>query len=309
LDFYGITYTGGQNNAGTVFKVDTKGNESVLHNFVGGKTDGCNPTGGLIRDASGNLYGTTAACGGGSWGTVFKLSKNGQETLLHSFSDSDTDGAIPQFGSLLLDKNGNLYGVTMYGGSNRTCLIYNNGHCLQYDDGHGTFYRLSTNGTSFTVLQNFGANHNHGGDGFPMGTPIMDADGNIYGTSYGCDPADCLHGLFGTVWEWTNAGAYQVLLPFSNQTTEGSNPIAGVILDSKGNLYGNTEVGGTYGYGTVFELSKSGSENLLHSFDGADGAYPVGGLIFGPGKVLYGTTYQGGTYGQGVVWSLQLDLP
>jgi uncharacterized repeat protein (TIGR03803 family) len=292
-NLYGMTYYGGANDKGTVFKVDTKGNETVLYNFVGGTTDGCYPTGGLIRDASGNLYGTTSACGGGGGGTVFELSKSG-ETVLHSFTVAVTDGLTPAYGSLLMDKGGNLYGVTVYGGS----------FDRQFTKGVGTLYKLSSNGT-FNVLHSFTP---YGGDGYPMGTPVMDSAGNIYGTSYGCDPANC-NGSGGTVWKWTNAGAYQVRFPFRIPKTQGSNPIDGVILDSKGNLYGDTYSGGTYDYGTVFQLRKNGSLTLLHSFSLTDGEYPIGGLTHNGVKSWYGTTQRGGTYGQGVVWSLQLALP
>jgi uncharacterized repeat protein (TIGR03803 family) len=316
-NLYGTTALGGQNSAGTVFKLDIKGNETVLYNFVGGTTDGCDLTGALIRDASGNFYGTTTECGNYGFGSVFKLDHRGTETLLHSFAGPPADGATPEFGKLVLDKSGNLYGVSVYGGSNRTCLIVNNGHCVKYDDGHGTLYRLSTSGTSFTVLQSFGANNNHSGDGFPMGTPIMDADGNIYGTSYGCDPNSCsVPGFFvGAVWEMIGGGTYKVLHSFVSNSAKGANPIAGVIGDSKGNLYGTTEYGGWLcsasgcrpdGPGTVFKLAKNLSFNMLFAFADSEGAYPVASLIDSKGD-LYGTTIQGGTSDNGVVFEVTLS--
>jgi uncharacterized repeat protein (TIGR03803 family) len=249
---YGTTAYGGQSNKGTIFKIDKKGNETILYNFVGGATDGCTVVAGLIRDKSGNFYGTTEQCGSGGFGTVFKLDTSGNESVIHSFTDSDQDGATPYFGNLLIDNQGSLYGATLYGGSDRTCLLVNDGHCLEYDNGHGVLYTLSASGT-FSVLQNFGNYVAGDGDGFPMGTPIIDTKGNIYGTSYGCDPESgsghvwsCTSGSYfagnnaGVVWERISDGTYKVLYGFNHDGPEAS-PIGGVVMDSKGNLYGTTE--------------------------------------------------------------------
>jgi uncharacterized repeat protein (TIGR03803 family) len=117
---YGVTYYGGAYGAGTVFELDVAGSESVLHNFSGG-SDGANPVGGLLRDAAGNLYGTSAHGGAYDLGTVFKLDTTGKETVLHSFSGSD--GAYPYPG-LLGDPSGNLYGTTNAGGAYGVGVVF-----------------------------------------------------------------------------------------------------------------------------------------------------------------------------------------
>jgi uncharacterized repeat protein (TIGR03803 family) len=141
-----------------------------------------------------------------------------------------------------------------------------------------------------------------------MGTPIMDAEGNIYGTSYGCNPGDCspvaVGQGWGAVWEWTNTGSYKVLYYFN--PNEGVFPIGGLAIDKAGNLYGTTEGAGQGAYpdGTVFQLSKSLLLTVLHAFSGTDGAYPVGALTADSAGHLYGTTYQGGAYGNGTVFEV-----
>src|SRR5437870_11141819 len=115
--FYGSTAFGGSVGDGTVFKLDTAGIETVLHRFTN-TPDGANPLAGLIMDKSGNLYGTTATTlFGGTFtsGIVFKLDDSGKETVLHIFTNTP-DGAYPVAG-LVIDKSGNLYGTTVYGGS------------------------------------------------------------------------------------------------------------------------------------------------------------------------------------------------
>jgi uncharacterized repeat protein (TIGR03803 family) len=136
-----------------------KGKLTVLHTFAGGK-DGAIPYAGVVRDRAGNLYGTTNQGGGSGLGTVFKLDKNGKETVLHRFSGLP-DGALPGAG-LILDAAGNLYGTTAAGGS-----------------GAGTVFKLDSKGNE-TVLYHFP----RGVDGsIPQAGLIRDAAGNLYGTT------------------------------------------------------------------------------------------------------------------------------
>jgi uncharacterized repeat protein (TIGR03803 family) len=279
-NLYGTTYAGGTSGYGTVFKVDSGGTGTVLYSFAGGTTDGCNPAGGLLRDKAGNFYGTTSYCGTSDLGTVFKLSKSGKETVLHSFGGAPSDGAYPAFQNLLMDKKGNLYGVTEDGGT----------------DGQGVAYVLSPSGT-LTLLHSFAGGTTDGC--YPLGTPAMDPKGNLYGTAEGCGSSS-----FGIVWKVSKKGTETVLHNFAGGTTDGANPIAGLIRDAKGNLYGDTNAGGTSSFGTVYELNKKGV-TLLHSFAGTDGSYPFGGVIRDAKSNLYGTTVQGGSGSYGTVWKLK----
>jgi uncharacterized repeat protein (TIGR03803 family) len=147
------------------------GEETVLYAFKGG-SDGQNPAAGLIADNKGNLYGTTEEGGPRDAGTVFKISPDGSETLLHSFcSQRDCeDGAVPVAG-LIADKSGNLYGTTEDGGA----------FCRGFL-GCGTVFRISPDGTE-TVVHSF-----PGGflGEYPCGSLTADGKGNFYGTtSYG----------------------------------------------------------------------------------------------------------------------------
>ena len=306
-NLYGTTEIGGANNAGTVFELTpTAGGgwtENVLYSFHNNGTDGFAPIAGLVLDAAGNLYGTTALggtydCAGFGCGTVFELMPEAggswTEEVLHSFNPADGDGGSPE-ASLIFDAAGNLYGTTFGGGANRD----------------GTVFELlgaGVVGWTEEVLYSF---LNNGMDGSnPYAGLIFDKNGNLYGTTYvGGTNGD------GTAFELTPAvgGGWteKVLHTFGNGT-DGTNPWAGLIFDKNGNLYGTTHGGGTYyiGYGTVFELTPAAgggwTEKVLHSFNPADGdgQTPEAGLIFDAVGNLYGTTVGGGTYGDGTVFEL-----
>jgi len=278
---YGTTGYGGAYDYGTVFKLtphnDGSWAESVLYSFDG--NHGRTPRGGLIFDAAGNLYGTTAAggsgCNGDGCGTIFKLTPNKDgswtERVLHRFNI--TDGYAPVAG-LTFDLAGNLYGTTQDAG------VY---------DGFGTVFKLTPRScgswTEMVLYQFLG-----GVDGaFPSANMIFDKTGNLYSTTWtgGTDS-------WGTVFkltpskhgEWTES----VLHSFTNDGEDGLEPLSGVIFDPVGNLYGATSEGGAYGKGTVFKLTLSGEETVLHSFKDHPGASPAGGIIFDERGNLYGTT-------------------
>jgi len=134
----------------------------------------------------------------------------------------------------------------------------------------------------------------------PWGTPFMDASGALYGTAEES-------AFDGTVWRFTKKGGVSVLHQFVGGKSDGAYPRAGVVLDSKGNLYGDTEWGGGIGfeqfYGTVYELS-GGTLTLLHVFSGSDGSFPVGTVLRDANGNLYGATTAGGSYGAGTVWEI-----
>jgi len=282
-NLYGTTYTGGTNN-GTVFEISGAGHETILHTFTG-NPDGTAPWGGLLRDVEGNLYGTTAYGGAFNFGTVFKITKAGEESVLYSFAGPPNDGGNP-FAGLILDSEGNLYGTTLFGGS---------GDCTGAagQKGCGTIFKVSPSGAE-SVLHNFEG----GEDGVYPGSPLVrDSSGNLYGTTEQGGQANCndfaANGC-GTVFMLSSDGVETVLHGFSGAPMDGEYP-RGVILVG-GNLYGTTELGGAYSGGSVFEVTGSGSENLLYSFGGVanDGLNPAAGLVWGGASRFFGTTTIGG---------------
>lgn len=263
---YGTTIYGGTRGLGTVFKIDKSGSETVLHSFTG--ADGEYLYGSLIEDPAGNLYGTTEQGGAGGRGTVFELSASGAETTVYSFM-AGPDGGQPDAG-LVRDPAGNLYGTTGTGG----LFIY-----------YGTVFELDTNAKE-TTLHNF-----DGGDGaFPQASLVRDADGNLYGTTYE-----------GGAFNWgfvfrLSAGGQEIALHSFTGGLDGAFPVASLLRDTAGRLYGTAEGGGAFGLGVVFKLSATGTETVLHSFAGPpDGDFPTAGLVRDAAGNLYGTTYYGGT--------------
>lgn len=279
-NLYGTTYYGGNyrrcnppkaSGCGTLFKIDANGNKTVLHNFTGGM-EGGNPYSGVIRDAAGNLYGTTLVGGdltcnhGLGCGIVFKLQAAGNFTVLYRFHPAP-DATGP--GALIADAKGNLYGVSQSGGSANI----------------GAVFKLDASGKE-TVLHSFTG----GADGaFPfVGVGVIrDPAGSLYGTTYVGGDTTCGCGV---AFKIDAAGKESVLHSFSG-TPDGGLPHAGLIGDATGNLYGTTQVGGAFDFGTVFTLDKTGKETVLYSFTGgSDGGYPFGGLIRDAEGNLYGTT-------------------
>lgn len=282
-NLYGTTGYGGASDLGVVFKIDSAGKETILHSFAGAPTDGAAPFQGLVMDEKGNLYGTTETGGTSGEGTVFKLSPKGKETVLHSFAGGASDGAGPSYGSLLMDKAGNLYGVTEYGGPSDK----------------GVLYKLTAKG-KLTVLHSFAGGSSDGC--WPFGTVAMDEAGNLYGTTSQCGSSG--YDSYGTVWKVSKKGKETILYNWGGGTSGGCYPYAGVVLDSKGNLYGNTNVCGAYDDGIVWDSSQQGRlTHLLQSFDYSNGAGPLGELLRTANGELFGTAESGGSHGYGVVWS------
>lgn len=293
-NFYGTTYSGGsqscaeRSDCGVVFKLGRDGTYSVLYAFQGG-ADGGIPLAGLIMDVAGNLYGTTTEGGdlncnaGTGCGTVFKMTPDGKETVLYSFT-AGMDGAYPR-AALLMDKNGNLYGTTLAGGSSQPC---EDGIFV----GCGTVFKLAPDGTE-TVLYAF----NGGSDGEePFAQLIMDGNGNLYGTTaYGGGGTACGFSFHcGTVFRIAPDRTETLLYAFSGGK-DGAIPYAGLITDSSGNFYGTTWAGGAHKQGTVFKLAATGAEAVLHAFTGGgDGGSPTAALLLDAQGTLYGTSYGGG---------------
>jgi uncharacterized repeat protein (TIGR03803 family) len=282
-NLYGTTVSGGAPiNSGTVFRVDATGKEKVLHRFTN-LAGGLNPVAGVIRDAAGNLYGTTqlggdASCNdpGPGCGVVFKLDPRGTQTVLYAFRGLP-DGNQP-LSNLTRDAAGNLYGTTLYGGAQCTNI-----------DGCGTVFKVDATGQE-TILYTFTG----GADGgAPIGGLVRDATGNLYGTTAGFGTYDD-----GVVFRLDPSGKETVLYSFKGGT-DGASPLGGLVRSPDGSFYGTTEDGGSAacnsGCGTVFKLDPHGHEIILHSFTGgADGAYPNAVLVRDSAGNLYGTANEGG---------------
>jgi uncharacterized repeat protein (TIGR03803 family) len=240
---YGTTSDGGTHNVGTVFSVNpTTGAETVLRSFD--SRDGAYPQAALF-DLNGTLYGTTVQGGTYGNGTAFSL-KGSKEKVLYSFGD-DYDGDLPY--ADLISVNGALYGTTAVGGSAVT-------YCSP--DACGVVFSLDTKTGAETVVYSFCSQANCS-DGAAPYADLIDVDGTLYGTTeYGgagtCntsyEPPGC-----GTVFSLNlETGAETVVYSFQNNGADGANPAAGLI-EVNGTLYGTTENGGAYGYGTVFSIT------------------------------------------------------
>jgi uncharacterized repeat protein (TIGR03803 family) len=285
--------------------------EQVLYGF-GQPTDGANPSGSLVVDNFGNLYGVALGGTGTDClsnhepysygcGVVFELTPaaNGQwsEKILYSFT-GQTDGSQPS-SSLILDAAGNLYGTTYQGGIMSGCSNW----------GCGVVFRLSPDGKgnwTETVLHAFGGSPDGAG---PGGTLAMDKSGSLYGvTGFGgsnsdfdCNPGGCgtAYQLSPSSGQWTETILYNFC---SLSNCSDGLFVTGVIMDGEGNLYGTSDEGGTYGAGLVYELSPGGNgwtESILYSFCELqfcnDGNEPTAGVILDYAGNLFGTTAQGGS--------------
>ena len=254
-------------------------------------TDGVNPAAGLALGKDGNLYGVTQYGGVSGNGTVFQITPAGVLTTLHSFSFG-TDGEYASTG-LILGKDGNFYGTTSFGG----------------DDFSGTVFQVTPTG-DLTTLYAF----TDGNDGDIPGGPLVQGnDGNFYGTT---SEGGANGG--GTVFVMTPAGILTPLYSFSllsddgYTNTDGAYPAAGLVQGIDGNFYGTTPSGGTYGGGTLFQITPGGVLKTLYNFgasdpstgDYVDGADPLGTLVQDSAGVLHGTTRSGGANDNGTVFGI-----
>src|SRR5271165_43180 len=275
--------------AGTTLPAQAQ-TETLLHQFTG-SPDGSAPYAGPTLKGT-TLYGTTMEGGTGpgntGYGVVYGVSTTtGKETILHTFTantQAPYDGEEPLGGVTVY--NGNLYGTTFGGGL--------------YDGvGYGTIYEIAKSGKQYveTVLYAFSGGLD---GGYPYYvTPVFDKLGNLYGTTaYG--------GTYGNGVVFKLAGGILTTLhSFNSDGGDGYNPDAGVVLDTKGNVYGTAPGGGAYGYGVLYEITAAGQYSILYNFtSGADGGTPRNALVYKAGK-LYGTAQSGGagcTWGCGVIF-------
>jgi uncharacterized repeat protein (TIGR03803 family) len=300
LDVDGNIYgeaDGGHGLYGVVFKLTPRSTgrwrETTLHSFDGG-SNGAYPTGGILLGAQGTFFGVTAGGGLYSNGTVFELTLSSARGVmaLYNFQEESNSGTSPNF--VIRDQAGNLYGTTLTGGNNAL----------------GTVFELSPgSGGSWTYQEIFtftyGGNYAQYG-AYPYGALTMDAAGNLYGTTFeGGEYGN------GTVFELTNTsqGWKESLLYNFTGGDNGGSPLAGVIFDSQGNLYGTTLSGGQDEVGTVFQLTLTRGvwvHQVLYSFTGGrDGGSPhYGSLAMDVAGDLFGTTQNGGDAQLGTVFKL-----
>jgi uncharacterized repeat protein (TIGR03803 family) len=323
---YGTTAIGGDlsiclnNGCGVVYEIvhssDGTWSHRSIYTFTGGPTDGAFPSGTLVFDSRGQIFGTTYYGGNGSCnqgefpgcGTVFELVHNPTggwtESVIYNFQGGN-DGAYPA-SNLIFDTQGNLYGTTTLGGSTTPCVTYT------APTGCGTVFELSPNGSGAwteSVLYGFKG----GLDGVePYGGVIFNEANDLFGTtlSGGQSCSQYLSGLdCGTVYKlrrtptgWVKSSPYHF-----RGGTDGFEPQGSLAVDASGNLYGTTYFGGItdpkFGNGTVYELTPNGSggwaETVLYRFTGyEDGGYLTAGVTFDAAGNMFGLTFGGGTSSQ-----------
>ncbi|HEV2178604.1 MAG TPA: choice-of-anchor tandem repeat GloVer-containing protein [Terriglobia bacterium] len=267
---------------------------TTLHSFD--YTDGAAANAALVQATDGNLYGTTFYGGTQRTGTIFQITSAGTLTTLYSFCSQSNcaDGSEPYAG-LIQATDGNLYGTTTSGGSNRL---------------YGTVFEFALSGT-LTTLHSF--NNVGGGGANPKSALVEAADGNLYGTTY--DKGT--HG-YGTAFKIMLNGTLKTLYQFcsQNRCTDGEYPEGALIQAADGNFYGTTAAGGVFqecdgfplGCGTVFRITPAGRLTTLYEFCSqsgcTDGESPLAGLVQASNGNLYGTTSFGGAFGYGAVFKI-----
>jgi len=327
-NIYGTTIAGGAFGTGTVFKMTPDGTETVLYNFGSVANDGANPYAGLTYVAAdGNLYGDTYSGGATGYGTIFKVSLAGAEQVIKSFSSSvghpestlcynpsdgllygtadstsggnggifkgSTAGALtlvknlngatgyyPQNNGIVLAADGNLYGTLTYGGTN---------------GGYGTIYRIVSG--VFTTIHSFDSTEAY----YPNSTLLVASDGALYGTSQNFGPAGS-----GNIFKVTT-GASPVVTQLYSFTGSGDGSYPGPLMQAaNGLLYGATLSGGALNYGSIYNITTTGSfftvKDLNTGFH--DGTQPRGRLLLGQDGNWYGTTFAGGLYSQGTIFEI-----
>ncbi len=342
-NLYGTTYFGGSSNSGEVFDVTTAGSLTTVHSFCSqsGCTDGEYSYAIPVQGSDGNFYGTTYLGGTADSGTVFKMTRGGTLTTLHSFSG--TDGSQPLAG-LVAASDGNLYGTTNLGGahndgtvfkitpsgsfttlhsfcSQSSCTDGQNSYAglIQATDGNlygttlsggahgnGTVFKITPGGT-LTTLHSFCSLSGCLDGEFPQTGLVQAANGNLYGTTI-------LGGAYGsgTIFEITPKGTLTTLYSACSQSgcPDGNYLYAALIQATDGNLYGIMQIGGAHNSGTIFEITLTGTLTTLYSFCSqpscADGQYPAAGLVQDTDGNIYGTSADGGTSGNGTLYRLSV---
>jgi uncharacterized repeat protein (TIGR03803 family) len=283
-NFYGTTSSGGTHGAGTVFITTPTGSTTFPYNFTAGADDGA-PEAAPVLGLDGNLYGTATEIYAGTNGVAYKITPAGKLTVIHTFDY--THGSTPY--QLILGLDGYFYGVTRAGGTS----------------GFGVIYRMSKGGM-VKVLHNFTGYPNDGN--LPVGTLAQDKNGTLYGTTYLGGSKNT-----GTVFKISPAGTgYAVLHNFdrSIDINDGANPLSGPTVGTDGNLYGNTNAGGSKNAGSLFKITPAGAYTPLYSFCSVtclDGFGPQVSLIQHTNGKFYADA-SGNSLNPGVLFSLDVGL-
>jgi uncharacterized protein (TIGR03437 family) len=280
-NFYGTTQFGGLANRGTVFEITPQGTLTTLTSFVN-ESYGAGPGTGLIAGTDGNFYGTTEIGGVNGDGSIFRITPTGTLTTVYSFGSlpAQADGRTP-YGDLVLGRDENIYG-TAFGGPHNSGIVF-----------------MVTPAGVVRTLYAFAGTDGAG----PTAGLIQATDGNLYGTTQ-------QGGMYGqgTVFRLTPSGVLTTIYSFGATAADGMQPAADLLQASDGNLYGTTEEGGTYQFGTVFKITLTGAMTIVHSLgvSPTDGQIPYAGLIQDTDGNLYGTTGWGGANKAGTVYRIQL---
>jgi uncharacterized repeat protein (TIGR03803 family) len=308
-NIYGATTSDGSGGYGTIFKITPAGAFTVLHNFS--FTDGAGPQGGISLALDGNFYGTTYQGGTSSHGTIFRITPAGVFTSLYSFTNG-TDGAYPRIPPVMA-QDGNLYGVT---GNDTSAVLYRlsatsgftvmgtlatvsfsplllgidgNLYGTTLDGGTyngGTVFQFSPSAKTIKTLFSFHTEWS------PSGPLVQGVDGALYGTTGSGGTGDG-----GSVFRVTTGGSYKLLYDFTvSGTSDGRYPLTGVVQGSDGFLYGVASDGGSFGFGTLFKISTTGTGfQALYNFQTPTGDTPSSPLLLHTNGTLYGETFHGGT--------------
>jgi uncharacterized repeat protein (TIGR03803 family) len=256
----------------------------TLYSFTG-TSDGAGPQSGLVMDAAGNLYGTTAKGGASNMGMLFKLAPDGTFAILHTFSGG-RDGAVPTAAALTLDARGTIYGLTEQGG------IANGGTAYRFRNG------------KMKVLHSFGVGSD---SSWPQSGLLLQPDGSLVGTANQGGGAGCSQsGGCGTIFRLAPDGTETILHAFAGGTADGAGPTGTPVRDLAGNFYGTTSYGGQLNKGTVYKIAPAGTESLLYSFT-YTASNPYQGLTLDKHGNLFGTTELGSPYNSGAVFKIDTE--
>ncbi len=274
-NLYGMTSGGGSSSLGTMFQCTTVGGLTTYVNFTG--ANGSSPQGSLVEAADNKLYGMTNSGGPAGYGIIYNCTTSGTFTNI-AYIGSSSIGYNP-YGGLVQCTDGNLYGMTGYGGTY----------------GAGTIYKYNTVTGTITTIASFNGTNGQ----LPSGSLIQATDGNLYGMTSAGGTSN-----LGTIFKCTTSGTLTKLVDFTG--TNGESPSGGLIQANDGNLYGMTYQGGASNQGSLFQCTTTGTLTTLVSFSGTNGRFPYGNVIQAKDGNLYGTTGNGGTSNYGTIFQCTL---